>query len=192
MNVVQRQTDVAHQHPHSKQRPRGRSIRNIALLARLPSFRPLSRIPISLFPETEKQNYPALAVDFAILEDTLLPTFHKLDREAVRLQNAHWWTYIILIAGGALATILGILQLAINVEGFGIAGALVAALLGSATVVRNASCYQQRYMNNRLAAEELRSEYFLFLGHLGPYARQDRLAHLQKRVEEIDDGVDKR
>ena len=156
------------------------------LFKRRPRFRPL---PKELSPLVENQGkYPALAADFKILDDVLVPTYHKFDREAITLQNAHWWTYVILIAGGAVATILGILQLAIDVEGIGLTGALVAAFLGCTTLALHSFNYQERYMNSRLAAEELRGEYFLFLGHLGDYQvkeSRERVELLKERVRTI-------
>lgn len=156
------------------------------LFNRRPRFRPL---PKELSPIVENQSmYPALAADFKILDDVLVPSYHKLDREAITLQNSHWWTYVILIAGGTIATILGILQLAIDVEGIGITGALVAAFLGCTTLALHSFRYQERYMNSRLAAEDLRGEYFLFLGHLGEYqggATQERIETLKEHVRTI-------
>lgn len=155
------------------------------LFKQRPRLRPLPKELEPLIEDTTR--YPALQADFQILEDILVPSYHKYDREAIRLQNAHWWTYIILIAGGAIATILGILQLAISVEGIGIAGAIVAALLGSTTLALNAFHYQERYMSNRLVAEELRGEYFLFLGHLDEYkvTGEERIERLRERVRLI-------
>ncbi|HXR66324.1 MAG TPA: DUF4231 domain-containing protein [Ktedonobacteraceae bacterium] len=155
------------------------------LFKQRPRFRPLSKEPAPLVKDTGK--YPALAADFKILDDVLVPSYHKHDREAIKLQNAHWWTYVILIVGGAIATILGILQLAISVEGIGIAGAIIAAFLGCATLALNSFHYQERYMNSRLAAEELRGEYFLFLGRLGQYGEksQERIEALKERVSAI-------
>ncbi len=59
-------------------------------------------------------------------------------------------------------------------------------LLGAATTAARTFHYQARYLNARLAAERLRSEYFLFLGHLGEYANeQERVQKLIQRVAEI-------
>ena len=152
------------------------------LFKQRPRFRPLPKEPAPFIKETGQ--YPALAADFKILDDVLVPLYHKYDRDAIRSQNAHWWTYVILIVGGTLATILGILQLVISAEGVGIAGAIVAAFLGSATLVLNSFHYQERYMNSRLVAEELRGEYFLFLGRLGHYKAEsrERIERLKERV----------
>lgn len=155
------------------------------LFKQRPRFRPLPKAPAPLVTETGK--YPALAADFMLLDDILVPLYHKHDQDAIKLQNAHWWAYVILIAGGAIATILGILQLVISVESVGIAGAIIAAFLGSATLALNSFHYQERYMNSRLVAEELRGEYFLFLGHLDRYqgGNRERIETLKERVRTI-------
>ena len=190
MNIIQQQSHVATQKPGPSRRQPRFSLRSIALFKRLPRFRPLRGLAETLITDEERAKYPALTADLAILDQELMPSFHTFDKEALRLQNAHWWTYIILIVGGAIATILGILQLALeNVAGLGIAGALVAAFLGSTTLVLNAFHYQARYMNYRLAAEELHSEYFLFLGHIGDYAGPERRNHLRRRVRTIEGKV---
>lgn len=190
MNVVQRQPQVATHKPVASRRQPRFSPRSIALFKRLPRLRPLQELSDTLITDEERAKYPALTADLAILDEELMPSFRTFDREALRLQNAHWWTYVILIVGGAIATILGILQFALeNITGPGIAGALVAAFLGSTTLALNAFHYQARYMNNRLAAEELRSEYFLFLGQMGNYAGPERMNHLRQRVRTIEGKV---
>lgn len=158
------------------------------LFKRRPRFRPvIKQIPLV----KNRSKYPSLATDFQILEEILLASYYKHDQEAIRLQNAYWWTYVILIVGGACATIFGILQLAFAVEGFGIVGAIVAAFLGCTTIALNSFHYQERYMNNRLAAEELRSEYFLFLGRLDHYEQsQNCVETLKKRVLTITEKVE--
>ncbi len=155
------------------------------LFKQRPRFHPLSEEMTPIVKDTEK--YPALAADFKVLEDILVPTYHKHDRNAITLQNAYWWTYVVLIVGGAIATILGILQLVISVDSVGIAGAIVAAFMGCATLALNSFHYQERYMDSRLVAEELRGEYFLFLGRLGDYRGegQERIEALRERVRII-------
>ncbi len=153
------------------------------LFKRRPRFRPVTR----RHPLVENPGaYPSLAADFQVLEDYLLQSYHKYDDDAIRLQNAYWWTYVILLVGSACATIFGILQLAFAIEGFGIAGAIVAAFLGCTTLALNSFRYQERYMNSRLVAEELRSEYFLFLGRLAHYqSNANCLETLKHRVRII-------
>ena len=79
------------------------------------------------------------------------------------------------------------MQLAfVDAVGIGVVGGLVAALLAGATAVSRAFHHHERYLNARLASEQLRGEYFLFLGHLKHYANgQDRVQQLMRRVAEI-------
>jgi hypothetical protein len=157
------------------------------LFKRFPKFHPLPHQEQYLIPPGEKSKYPTFADDFETLEKELMPHFRELDNEALRRQNWYRWMYVILIFGGVLVTILGVVQLAyMNVVGIGIAGAIVAALLGAATAASRAFHHQERYLNARLATERLRGEYFLFLGRLDLYANeQDRVQKLIQRVTDI-------
>jgi hypothetical protein len=48
---------------------------------------------------------------------------------------------------------------------------------------------RKNHLNDRLKAERLRTEYFLFLGHVGTYAdEQERLRRLILRVADIKSG----
>ncbi len=156
------------------------------LFKRFPRFRLLREERPLVSPE-ERSNYPSFTADFATLERELMPHFYELDSEALRRQNWYRWMYIILIFGGAIATILGIAQLAFLTTAWpGIAGTVVAAGLGLATAVSQAFNHHERYLNARLAAERLRGEYFLFLGRFDQYANdQDRVQKLIRRVAEI-------
>ena len=156
------------------------------LFRRFPKLQPLPREKQYLIPLQEQSKYSGFREDFETLERELMPYFRELDNEALRGQNGYRWTYIILIFGGALVTILGIVQIAIQAPGIAIGGAIVAVVLGAATTAARSSNHQAHYLNARLAAERLRSEYFLFLGHLGEYTNeQDRVQKLIQRVVEI-------
>lgn len=156
------------------------------LFKRLPNFHPLPDEQQELVPLSERDNYPNFAREFTILEKELMPHFRELDNEAARQQNRYRWMYTILIFGGALVTILGIIQLMAISLGVGITETSIAAIIGSATVFIYTSHHHKRYFNARLAAELLRGEYFLFLGHLEPYTNEhDRIQNLLQRVADI-------
>jgi hypothetical protein len=156
------------------------------LFRQFPRFRPLHSGAEPLVPASELEKYPTFANDFRILDEVLVPVYATLNEEAVTQQNLYRWMYIFLILGGALATILGIIRLAFDVEVIGLAGAIVAATLGCISLALRSLPYHKRYLNARLAAEQLRGEYFLFLGRIGPYADESqRLAHLKQRVLRI-------
>ncbi len=158
----------------------------MALFKRLPRFRP----PTSqeeIIPPEESKNYPDFASDFTTLQTVLLPTFRELDNEALRSQNLYRWIYIILILGGALVTIVAILQIAfLSASWIALIGTAIATLLAVATGFLQSFKYQERYFNARLGAERLRSEYFLFLSYSGLYASDpNRVQKLEQRILEI-------
>jgi hypothetical protein len=153
------------------------------LFKRLPRFRPRSGQEQHIIPQADKLHYPAFTEDFEILEKELMPHFRALDNEAIRQQNAYRWMYVILIFGTALTTIIAIVQLALKIDGLGIVEAIIASGLIIATLTIQSFHFHERFLNARLATEHLRSEYFLFLGHLEPYEQsQDRISHLIQRV----------
>ncbi len=139
-----------------------------------------------IVPKDEQSKYPAFQADFAILEAELMNIFRSLDNKARRYQNLYRGLYVIVIFGGMLVTILGIIQFVADSIAIGILTALVAAVVSAAALILRSFHYHENYLNARLAAEALRGEYFLFLGHQGFYAdEQDRITHLRERVIEI-------
>ena len=157
------------------------------LFKRFPNFRPLPHEAQQLVPLDERKSYPTLSKDFETLDKELMPSFRELDNEALSRQNRYRWMYIILIFGGATTTILGVVQLAfITISWIGIIGAIVAGIVALATTMLQTFKDHEHYLNARLAAERLRSEYFLFLGRCGQYANeQDRLQNLLQNVANI-------
>jgi len=68
----------------------------------------------------------------------------------------------------------------------GIVGAVIAALLAFATAMLERFKDHESYLNARLAAERLRTEYFLFLGRRGQYEDEhDRVRNLIQQVVDI-------
>lgn len=157
------------------------------LFKRFPNFHPLSDEKQHIIKPADRSSYPAFTEDFITLDAELMTQFRQLDNEAQRRQNWYRWMYIILVLGGALTTILLILQIAfISISGFDLAGAVLAAILGTATTISRSFKHHEHYLNARLAAERLRGEYFLFLGHLEAYADdQHRVLNLRSRVNDI-------
>jgi hypothetical protein len=157
------------------------------LFRHFPNFRPLSHEEQQLVPLDERKFYPALSKDFETLDEELMPSFRELDNEALSRQNRYRWMYIILIFGGATTTILGIVQLAFTtISWIGVIGAIIAGIVTFATTMLQMFKDHECYLNARLAAERLHSEYFLFLGRCGQYANgQDRLRNLRQSVADI-------
>lgn len=164
-------------------------LRRLELFRRLPRSHPLPSEEI--ISSEERSKHPAFASEFAILQDTLMPAFHELDNEALDCQNRYRSMYLILIVGSMLATILIVFQISfLAATWLDIIGTIIALILTIATSVLQAFKYQERYYNARLGAERLRSEYFLFLGHLGQYENSDRAQQLERRIIQIRKGAE--
>ncbi len=163
----------------------------MVVFKRFPKLRPVSKDVQHLIPPQERSKYPNLAADFATLDQLLMPAFRELDNEAILQQNRYRWTYIILIFGSSLATIFGIVQIATpNADWPGYVGAFIAFVLVISTSVSRSFNYHERYLDTRLAAEQLRSTYFLFLGHYSPFeVGKTRAEHLRRQVESIKRGI---
>ena len=142
-------------------------------------------------PGAEKQaaEYPALAEDLAVWDGELEGRFRKLDHRAQLLQNQFWRQNITLIAGGLLATTLGAIQSARGggVVWVAVTQAVVTGLLAGLTVLIRARRAQQGYLTCRLKAEQIKSEFFLFLARAGGYdSAGDPKARLLERVGDIE------
>jgi hypothetical protein len=160
-------------------------------------FRRLPRLVWSpqnedIIPSDVQLQHPALAKDFKTLEDELLPHFRELNADALRYQNEFRLDQVMLILGGALATVLGVLHASLPrtaATWAGIVEAVLAAALSAVALRARTAGAQQRYFSWRLKAEKMRAEYFLFLGGVGIYAdEKERLSHLIRRVAEIKIG----
>jgi hypothetical protein len=135
-------------------------------------------------------DYPGFAEDFEQLEQELMPHFRKLDNEALRAQNEFRLEQVALIFGGAVATTLGAIQVALAAAVWpGIVEAVLAAVLAYVALRTQALKAQERYFTNRLKAETLRGEYFSFLGRVGHYADDRyRIQRLIRRVADVKAG----
>src|SRR3954447_25229599 len=92
-------------------RPIGKLIRKPALTRHLPQlWGTPGQHPI--LSAGDRQRYPALEQDFELLAAELEPPFREYDREALAGQNRFRLMHLLLIAGGASATVLGALQCA--------------------------------------------------------------------------------
>jgi len=166
-------------------------LKKLTLLNRLPSvsWQPRKDALFLLLPE-EQEAYPDFEQDFATLEQELLPHFRRFDSEALRAQNQFRQGQVVVIFGGAFATILGAVRAAFPYWwGIGIIEALLTAGLGATAWWVRVLKPQERYFTLRLQAEALRSEYFLFLGRIGAYTDDNtRVSQLLRRVADITAG----
>ena len=174
-----------------------RRIRPPALLARLPKlyWRPSADWPVvpAVPPvpadQPDEYEYRELREDLYVWTDTYEDRFRKLDHQAQKLQNQFWRQNLALIIGGLVVTTLGAVQAARgggNV-GVAIAAALLSGVLAGLAVLIRSRRAQQGYLTARLKAEQIKSEYFLFLGRVGDYAADDRLARLATLEQQVDD-----
>ncbi|GAC1376776.1 MAG: hypothetical protein NVS2B12_35180 [Ktedonobacteraceae bacterium] len=157
------------------------------LFKRLPSIRWRPRPEEPFISLEEQSKYPDLIDDFVLLNDELMPHFYDLDRRALQSQNQFWLEQLFLLVGSALATILGAIQIATIASTLpGVLETVITILLAAITYRVRAFNAQKNYFTNRLAAETLRSEYYLFLGRVDSYANeQSRHRNLISRVNQI-------
>lgn len=161
----------------------------MVLFKRLPKLRWKPPEKEELVPIEAQARRPDLAADFATLESELMPYFRELDANALRLQNQFRLRQVTLIFGGALATILGALHANLASAWIGISETVLAAVLSGVAVRSLTARAHERYSSDRLKAEKLRSEYFLFLGRIGTYLdERERLPQLIRRVGEVKIG----
>lgn len=173
---------------------RRRRIRRPALLARFPRFfwRPsVDEEWPGDWPVVRREQldeYPVLAGDLAVWSEQLEPRFRRLDHRAQILQNQFWRQNVVLVAGGLVATSLGAIQAAVGggVVGLAVAQALLAGALAGLTVLIRSRRAQQRYLTARLKAEQMKSEFFLFLARVGDYATNDPMTRLEQQVDAIE------
>lgn len=164
----------------------------MALFKRLPSLRWSPPRDQEIVPAEAQTQSPAFAGDFKTLDDELMPHFRELDAEALLVQNQFRLQQVTLIFGGVLATILGALHASFGAAPAvwaGIIESVLAATLSAVALRAQGTHAQERYFTDRLKAEKLRTEYFLFLGRVGAYADdRERLACLIRRVADIKSG----
>ncbi|MGH9767670.1 MAG: DUF4231 domain-containing protein [Blastocatellia bacterium] len=162
-------------------------LRKITLFKRLPTPRWRPKEDDQILPLDAQNRFPELKSDFDFLEQELMPGFRRLDNEALRAQNQYRRQQVILIAGGVIVATLGAVQAHAQATWPGVAEAVVAGFLTSVSFIAREFDEQKRYFTNRLKAETLRGEYFLFLGRMGNYANDaDRAQNLIRRMANIE------
>ncbi|MBO0860951.1 MAG: DUF4231 domain-containing protein [Chloracidobacterium sp.] len=161
----------------------------IALFKRRPILLWKPRINEQIVPLDQRKEFPALEDDFKILDEQLMDNFRRMDNEALMAQNQFRLQQIILIVGAVMTSSLGAIQAAMpeTARWPGLIEAVIAAMLTAVAFIAKRTEPQKKYFSNRLKAETLRGEYFLFLGHLGAYKDDASRVHkLIQRVAEIE------
>lgn len=165
--------------------------RGPAILRRLPRLWWSStqvRVPV---PEDEQAAFPELADDFAALDEYLVPSFLELDRRAQYEQNRFRRQQVLILVGGALTTVLGATQAALEDSAWpGLFVAVTGAAVGALTFIARRRGSLGRYLEARLSTEQLRSLYFAYLGRVDEFAdEKQRRARLVGAVESIRYGT---
>lgn len=162
-------------------------LRKLKLFKRFPRFNWKDDERIHIVEPEVRDDYPALAGDFALLDKHLMKYFWELDEAALQSQNKFRRAQVILIGGTAIATVLGAIQAAYPALKWpSISEAVLASFLTAVIMKIRTLKTHEGYYTNRLKAERLRSEYFLFLGRAEPYSKdEDRESNLVRRVAEI-------
>jgi hypothetical protein len=141
-------------------------------------------------PSGAEAHYPQLAPDLRVWQKELEEPFRLLDHQAQLLQQRFWRQRTTLIVGGLLATTLGAFQAS---QGDGnlhlaVVQALVTGFLTGVAAFMTGMKAQAGYLDARLRAERIKSEFFLYLARAGDYAGADRLPRLRHTVEDIADA----
>jgi hypothetical protein len=159
----------------------------LALLSRFPNllYRPKTWVWL---PKADDGRFAALSDDLAALHAELMPAYEDADFAALRAQNAFRGAQVTLILGGAVIAILGSLQAAFGDTATwpSIAQLVAGASLTAIGTMQTKLGTQQRYLRERLVAERLRGEAFVFLGRIGyPDDAEAARRQLVARVVEI-------
>jgi hypothetical protein len=139
-------------------------------------------------PPEQPGEYPELAADLAVWREQLEPRFRRLDHRAQILQNQFWRQHVALIVGGLVATALGTIQAAAGggVVLIAVAEAVLTGALAGLTVLIRSRRAQRGYFTDRLKAERIKSEFFLFLARVGDYSTGNPVARLLQQVDDIE------
>jgi SLOG in TRPM, prokaryote/Protein of unknown function (DUF4231) len=176
-------------------RGRRRKRRAPALVQRFPV--PWNRPPpdYPLVSSMLRADLPMLEEELAYLDREIVPRFRVIDHAAVRAQHSFRLASVALIFGGAIATSLGAAQTAVGGGslGVGVAEAVVAAAVSGVTVYARGRRFQQTYLHKRVAAERMKSQYYLYLTRAGIYGVDDdgeRDRRLRGALDKIEAGED--
>jgi len=138
----------------------------------------------------ELAEYPDLAVDLAVWREQLEPRYRRLDHSSQISRNKFWRRNVALIIGSLVATSLGAVQIAVGgkVWWLVVTQAAFTALLAQLAVLIRFGRVRQTYLTDRLKAEWIKSEFYLFLGRVGDYAAGDPVTKLQQQVSDIEEA----
>jgi hypothetical protein len=143
--------------------------------------------------DEDRAAVPLLDGEIAYLDAQLVPRFRLVDHDALVAQHRFRLGSVVLIFGSATAAALGAVQAALGGGelGIGIAEGIVGAVVAGTVVYVRGRRFQQTYLNKRLVAERLKSQYYLYLARSGAYAVEDdaqRVRLLKRTLDRIESG----
>jgi hypothetical protein len=140
-------------------------------------------------PQDKRAAYPALAGDFAVLDELVVPDFQNSDLAALRHQHRYRRQQVLILLGSAIASGFGGLQAIFPEQRW--PGIVLAGLTGALVLVSAATREVGAltdYLTERVKAERLRALYFRFLSGTGQYGGEQRRIALRRSVHAITSG----
>ncbi|HET7486943.1 MAG TPA: DUF4231 domain-containing protein [Acidimicrobiales bacterium] len=139
-------------------------------------------------PDGAPPEFPNLAADLELWRAEFEPRFRLLDHRAEVFQNRFRRGHVELLLGGLLATAMGAVQAANggHLPALAAAQAVLTGLLAGLAVMVRSRRDRNGYLDCRLRAERMKSEFFLFLARAGDYAGDDPAGLLRARVDDIE------
>lgn len=149
-------------------------------------------------------NLPTITQDLKDLEQYLLPSFFEFSQKSRYYQNNFYLYQWVFALGAFFTTLFGTLAATIGVliptdSGVDVGRvlsymtAIIGAITAYYTTLSNRGEPQKRWGKTRRLSEELRMNYFLYLSHLAPFDKDDRVQKLREtvidcRVKEQENG----
>jgi len=163
----------------------------LALFARLRLRSPKKSWPV--IPGEERAKYPALAEDFAVLDEVVAKAYEKSDLTALRNQNRYRNQQVLVLSGSVITSGMGGLQALLADQRWpGIVLAAFGALLASSSTLTSELRAQEDYLAERVKAERLRALHFRFLSRTGGFDGAGRVGNLRRAVLDIGAGKEPR
>jgi hypothetical protein len=161
------------------------------LFARVSFRSPRNSPPV--IPDEKRKEYPALAPDFAVLDEVVADAFHKSDLAALRHQNRYRNQQLLVLVGSVVTSGLGGLQALLSDQRW--PGILLAALGATLAISSRATSElgaQKAYLAERVKAERLRALHFRYLSRTRAYVGADRVGNLRLAVIDVEAGREPR
>lgn len=138
-------------------------------------------------------DYPLLAEDLAALNTHLDQRRQEIRNKADQNQRLFYGTQIAVLIGGVVLVSLGALQGTMFQESLMLAwiNAGVGFFLGLLVLAERELRFQKRWLKATKASEQMKQERFRFLGRVGDYATDDPVRVLRRRVNEIEEELNK-